>query len=121
MARATGRSVADVARVFVAIGERLPLNELEEALGALPAIQADGALGAPGRARGRPPRALGHRGARARRPAGRRPGGGARRFLAAHSEECRRLGAFMRTLSREGATDLAGFALAVRQLRELAE
>ena len=37
VARATDRSVADVARVFVAIGERLPLNELEEALGALPA------------------------------------------------------------------------------------
>jgi NAD-specific glutamate dehydrogenase len=42
-------------------------------------------------------------------------------FLADHGEECRRLGAFMRTLSREGETDLAGLALAVRQLRELAE
>ena len=42
-------------------------------------------------------------------------------FLADHGEECRRLGVFMRTLSREGETDLAGLALAVRQLRELAE
>ena len=108
--------------VFVAVGERLPLNELEEALGALPAPRADGALGAPGRARGRPPRAPGHRGARARR---RRRAATRRRrstrFLAAHGEECRRLEAFMRTLSREGETDLAGLALAVRQLRELAE
>ncbi len=42
-------------------------------------------------------------------------------FLASHQEECRRLNAFMRTLDREGTTDMAGLALAVRQLRELAE
>ena len=41
--------------------------------------------------------------------------------LAAHDEACRRLDTFMRTLSREGTTDLAGLALAVRQLRSLAE
>ena len=29
----------------------------------------------------------------------------------AHDEECRRLDAFMRTLSREGITDIAGIAL----------
>ena len=43
------------------------------------------------------------------------------RFLAGHDEECRRLGAFMRTLSREGTTDMAGLALAVRQLRSLVD
>ena len=32
-----------------------------------------------------------------------------------------RLDAFMRTLSREGTADMAGLALAVRQLRALAE
>jgi NAD-specific glutamate dehydrogenase len=42
-------------------------------------------------------------------------------FLAAHGEGCRRLGGFMRTLSREGESDMAGLALAVRQLRDLAE
>ena len=41
--------------------------------------------------------------------------------FAERAVQCRRLGAFMRTLSREGETDLAGLALAVRQLRELAE
>ena len=43
------------------------------------------------------------------------------RFLSAHDEECRRLAAFMRTLSREGSTDMAGLALAVRQLRSLVD
>ena len=42
-------------------------------------------------------------------------------FLAAHLEDCRRLEAFMRTLSREPAADMAGIALAVRQLRSLTE
>ena len=40
-------------------------------------------------------------------------------YLAAHLESCRRLQAFMRTLSRESAADMAGIALAVRQLRSL--
>jgi glutamate dehydrogenase len=43
------------------------------------------------------------------------------RFLAGHDEDCRRLDAFMRTLAREGTTDIAGVALAVRQLRSLPE
>ena len=41
------------------------------------------------------------------------------RFLAKHDEACRRLSAFMRTLSREGTADMAGLALAVRQLGTL--
>ena len=121
VARATGRSVADVARVFVAIGERLPLNELEEALGALPASRRmeRWALQA---AREDARRARWDIAERALEgPQGGDPEEALDAFLAAHSEECRRLGAFMRTLSREGETDLAGLALAVRQLRELAE
>ena len=55
--------------------------------------------------------------------AGRGRRSGARRstrFLAdARRDARRRLGAFMRTLSREGEPDLAGLALAVRQLRSL--
>jgi len=121
VARATDRSVADVARVFVAIGERLPLNELEEALGALPASRRmeRWALQA---AREDARRARWDIAERALEgPQGGDPEEALDAFLAAHSEECRRLGAFMRTLSREGETDLAGLALAVRQLRELAE
>ena len=121
VARATDRSVADVARVFVAIGERLPLNELEEALGALPASRRmeRWALQA---AREDARRARWDIAERALAgPQGGDPEEALDAFLAAHSEECRRLGAFMRTLSREGETDLAGLALAVRQLRELAE
>ncbi len=121
VARATDRSVADVARVFVAIGERLPLNELEEALGALPASRRmeRWALQA---AREDARHARWDIAERALEgPQGGDPEEALDAFLAAHSEECRRLGAFMRTLSREGETDLAGLALAVRQLRELAE
>ena len=121
VAAATGRPVEDVARVFVTVGEELPLNELETGFDTLPAMRrmerwalqavredarlarrsiAEHALAAAPDAS--PEEALGH-------------------FLDGHAEDCRRLGAFMRTLSREGTTDMAGLALAVRQLRELAE
>jgi glutamate dehydrogenase len=121
VASATGRSVADVARVFVAIGERLPLNELEEVLGSLPATRRmeRWALQA-AREDGRRARWDIAEHALAAAP-GAEPIEALDRFLADHAEDCRRLGAFMRTLSREGTTDLAGLALAVRQLRELAE
>ena len=49
------------------------------------------------------------------------PGEALDAFLAANEEECRRLAAFMRTLSREGTADMAGLALAVRQLRTLVD
>ena len=49
----------------------------------------------------------------------RRPEEALLRFLSGHDEDCRRLDAFMRTLAREGTADIAGIALAVRQLRSL--
>ena len=48
-------------------------------------------------------------------------GGGLRPPRRRIYEDCRRLEAFMRTLSREKSADMAGIALAVRQLRSLAE
>jgi glutamate dehydrogenase len=121
VATATGRSVQDVARVFVAVGERLPLNELEEALGGLPATRRmeRWALQAT-REDARWARWDIAEHALAASP-GAEPLAALDSFLAAHHEECRRLNAFMRTLSREGTTDLAGLALAVRQLRSLVE
>jgi glutamate dehydrogenase len=121
VAAATGRSVADVARVFVAVGERLPLNELEDALGGLPATRRmeRWALQAV-REDARWARWDIAEQALATSP-GAEPLAALDSFLAAHQEECRRLNAFMRTLSREGTTDMAGLALAVRQLRSLVE
>jgi glutamate dehydrogenase len=122
VAAATGRSVADVARVFVATGERLPLNELEEALATIPATRRmeRWALQA-AREDARRARWDIAEHALASAADGGDPVDALDAFLVSHSEECRRLGAFMRTLSREGTTDMAGLALAVRQLRELAE
>jgi glutamate dehydrogenase len=121
VATATQRAVEDVARVFVAVGERLPLNELEEAMAAIPATR---------RMERWALQAVREDARRARREIAARalndapdadPGEALLRFLAKHAEDCRRLDAFMRTLSREGSTDMAGLALAVRQLRALVE
>ena len=121
VAGATGRSVEDVARVFVATGERLPLNELEEGLATIPATRRmeRWALQAV-REDARRARWDVAEHALAAAP-GADPLTALDSFLASHQEECRRLNAFMRTLDREGTTDMAGLALAVRQLRDLAE
>jgi glutamate dehydrogenase len=42
-------------------------------------------------------------------------------FLAARAGECARMSAFARALNVEGAADLAGLTLAVRQLRALVD
>jgi glutamate dehydrogenase len=122
VAAATGRSVKDVAQVFVAVGELLPLNELEDALGTLPATRRmeRWALQAT-REDARRARWDIAEHALAAAPSGADPLEAIDAFLVEHIEECRRLQAFMRTLSREGTTDLPGLALAVRQLRGLVE
>ena len=121
VAAATERRVEEVARVFVMVGEELPLNELEAAFDSLPASR---------RMERWALQAVREDARRARRDIAENalvaaPKCGAEealmRFLAAHDEACRRLDTFMRTLSREGTTDMAGLALAVRQLRSLAE
>jgi len=121
VAAATERPVEDVARVFVGVGERLPLNELEEALEGIPATRRmeRWALQAVREDARRARRDIAER-ALSGAP-GADPGNALDAFLAAHAEECRRLGAFKRTLSREGTADMAGLALAVRQLRTLVD
>jgi glutamate dehydrogenase len=42
-------------------------------------------------------------------------------FFTARTPRCRRLGRFVRTLAQEGATDLAGLTLALRQVRALVD
>ena len=121
VAHATERPVEDVARVFVAVGEQLPLNELEEALDTIPATRRmeRWALQAVREDARRARRDIAER-ALADAP-GCPPDEALVRFLAGHDEAIRRLDAFMRTLSREGSADMAGLALAVRQLRGLVE
>ena len=81
---------------------------------------ADAALGAAGRARGRVPGApRARRGARccgARAPIRSWPSSAS---CTTRAEGARRLDTFLRALSREGEPDLAGLALAVRQLGTL--
>ena len=107
--------------MFVAIGERLPLNELEEALNAIPATRRmeRWALQAVREDARGVRREIAERALTAAPDAG--PEEALLRYLAGHDESTRRLDAFMRTLSREGTADIAGVALAVRQLRSLAE
>ncbi|HYH88575.1 MAG TPA: NAD-glutamate dehydrogenase [Solirubrobacteraceae bacterium] len=121
VAAATERPVEDVARVFVGVGERLPLNELEEALDTIPATRRmeRWALQAVREDARRARRDIAERALSNSRGAD--PGAALDAFLAAHAEECRRLGAFKRTLAREGTADMAGLALAVRQLRTLVD
>jgi glutamate dehydrogenase len=121
VADATKRKVEDVARAFVAVGERLPLDDLEAELDAIPATRRmeRWALQAVREDARRARREIAERALA--EGAGGDPEDAVERFLTGHVEDCRRLGAFMRTLSREGTTDMAGLALAVRQLRSLTE
>ena len=121
VAAATGRPVEDVARVFVMVGEELPLNEVEAAFDALPAMRRmeRWALQAVREDARRARRDIAEQALVAAPDCG--PEEALALFLTSHGEECGRLNAFMRTLSREGTADMAGLALAVRQLRELAE
>ena len=121
VAASTGRPVEDVARVFVMVGEELPLNEVEAAFDTLPAMRRmeRWALQAVREDARRARRDIAEQALVAAPDCG--PEEALALFLTAHDEECGRLNAFMRTLSREGTDDMAGLALAVRQLRELAE
>jgi glutamate dehydrogenase len=120
-AAATGRTVADVARAFAAVGEQLRIDWLEEQLEALPsgsrtqgwAVQAvtEDALAAR--------RELALK-AVAAHPDG-EPSEAVTRFLEDHERAVARLRAFLRSLALEGVGDLAGVTLAVRHLRTLAD
>ena len=121
VAGATERRVEDVALAFFTVGDLLPLDGLEAELDTVPVV---------GRMQRWALQAVREDGRRARREIAEHalmatPSAGPEEavsdFLAAHLEDCRRLDAFMRTLSREPAADMAGIALAVRQLRSLTE
>ena len=121
VAAAVGKSVEDVGRVFVAVGERVELDSLEAELSGLP-------VG--GRMQRWALQAIREDAREARSEIARRvleespgvaPDEAVERFLASREEASRRMSAFMRTLSREGSTDMAGLALAVRQLGSLAQ
>jgi glutamate dehydrogenase len=119
VAGATDRRVEDVALAFFTVGNLLPLDGLESELDTVPVS---------GRMQRWALQAVREDARRARREIAERalmatpsapPEEAVSDYLAAHLENCRRLQAFMRTLSREKAADMAGIALAVRQLRSL--
>ncbi len=116
---ATGRSIEDVARVFFALGAELRLDWTERELArvrsasrmqrwALQAVREDAF-----KAR----RDLAER-ALSENPSA-EPLVAVEHFLHDHAAQGARLDAFLRTLAREGEPDLAGLALAVRQLGAL--
>jgi glutamate dehydrogenase len=118
-ARSTERTIEDVARVFFALGVELRLDWMERELArvrsatrmqrwALQAVREDAF--------------------KARRQlaesaltttSGAEPVVAVERFLHDHASGARRLETFLRALAREGEPDLAGLALAVRQLGTL--
>ena len=121
VALTTGRSVEDVARVFFALGAELRLDWMERELSrvrsatrmqrwALTAVRED---------------AFKVRRDLAARALSESPGAdplvAVEQFLHSHASAARRLDGFMRTLAREGENDLAGLALAVRQLGVLVD
>jgi glutamate dehydrogenase len=120
VARATGRGIEDVTRVFFAVGSELRLDWLESETDSVRAatrmqrwaLQAvrDDAIQA---RRELAEQAL-------LEADGAAPDAVVERFLAAREKPARRLEGFLRALAREGDPDLAGLSLAVRQLRALA-
>jgi glutamate dehydrogenase len=121
VAGATGRPVEDVAQAFFIVGDRVPVDSLEAELDTIPHVgrMQRWALQAVREETRQIRRELAER-ALAESPDA-APEDAVDAFLGRHLEACRRINAFMRTLSREGSTDLAGVALAVRQLRGLVE
>ncbi len=118
-AASSERSVEDVARVFFALGAELRLDWMERELArvrsatrmqrwALQAVREDAF-------KARRSLAL----TALRESPGAEPLVAVERFLHAHAGSARRLEAFLRALAREGDNDLAGLALAVRQLGSL--
>ena len=120
-AQAVERPVEDVGRAFALIADRLQIGWLEEQLDELPATtrMQRWALQALRDDLWRARREL------AQRALGQAPGvsvtEAVERFVDARPDAMRRLEGFARTLSVEGAADLAGLTLAVRQLRALAD
>ena len=119
VATATERSIEDVARVFFAVGAELRLDWMERELGrvrsatrmqrwALQAVREDAF-----KAR----RDLAE--CALRESPGAEPLVAVERFLHEHAAQAGRLESFLRALAREGESDLAGLALAVRQLGAL--
>ncbi len=118
-AAATDRSIEDVARVFFAIGGELRLDWMERELArvrsatrmqrwALQAVREDAF-----KAR----RELAE--SALRESPGAEPLVAVEHFLHEHAGQAGRLDNFLRALAREGESDLAGLALAVRQLGAL--
>jgi glutamate dehydrogenase len=118
-AEATERSIEDVARVFFALGGELRLDWMERELArvrsatrmqrwALQAVREDAF-----KAR----RELAE--SALRESPGAEPLVAVEQFLHAHAGQAGRLDNFLRALAREGESDLAGLALAVRQLSAL--
>jgi glutamate dehydrogenase len=116
VAASTERSIEDVARVFFALGGELQLDWMERELArvrsatrmqrwALQAVREDAF-----KAR----RALAEAALESSHDA--EPVVAVEHFLHEHAGGARRLETFLRTLAREGESDLAGLALAVRQL-----
>jgi len=119
VAGSTGRGLDDVAKVFFAVGSELRLDWLETELErvratsrmqrwALLAVREDAS-----QAR----RELAQ--AALEESPNRSPAEAVERFLHSRADAARRLSTFLRALSREGEADLAGLALAVRQLRTI--
>jgi glutamate dehydrogenase len=121
VAAATERDLREVAEVFYLVGDRFRLDWLEgelqrvRAVGrmqrwALQAVREDAYLAR---------RELAQT-ALAENPEA-APEEAVEAFLESRETERRRVAAFLRALSREGEPDLAGFTLAVRQLRTIVE
>jgi glutamate dehydrogenase len=117
--RATDRSIEEVARVFFVLGAELRLDWMERELArvrsatrmqrwALQAVREDAFKARRQLAES----ALATTG-------GAEPVVAVERFLHDHASGARRLDTFLRALAREGEPDLAGLALAVRQLGTL--
>jgi glutamate dehydrogenase len=116
VAASTGRSIEDVARVFFAIGAELKLDWMERELErvrsstrmqrwALQAVREDAFKARRDLAA-----------ATLAESPGAEPLVAVEQFLYDHAGEAARLESFLRALAREGESDLAGLALAVRQL-----
>ena len=119
VAATTERSIEDVARVFFAIGAELRLDWMERELArvrsstrmqrwALQAVREDAFKARCDLAE-----------CALRESPGAEPLVAVEHFLHDHAGQAARLDAFLRTLAREGESDLAGLALAVRQLGTL--
>ncbi len=120
-ARATGRTVEDAGRAFALIEDAIGLDWIEEQIAALPVAtrMQRWALQAVRDDVWRVRREI------AERALGEHPDAtvadAVAAFAAARPAALARIEAFARTLAGEGATDLAGLTLAVRQLRALVD